>query len=92
MGNGIVAAHSSAPVGAPDIQTVSSDSGAGTASRVESGLTESAVVLLREELERAGATAARQADPQLAARLHGIYGLLLMARRMAALDRLRPVV
>lgn len=91
MGNDIVAALSTALLAAPDGQTVSLDHRTNDTPQVDRRLTESAHALLRKELAHAGMPPARRADPELAARLHGIYGLLLMARRMADADRLRPM-
>lgn len=91
MGNEIVAALSTALLAAPEGQTVSSDQRTNDMPQVDRCLTESAHALLRKELAHAGKPAALRADPELAARLHGIYGLLLMARRIADVDRLRPM-
>jgi hypothetical protein len=86
MGNEIVAVRSSASMDFSEMQTVSAQAGP----PVYRCLTESARALLREELDRAGSLATRRADHELAARLHDIFGLLLMARRLAEVSRHCP--
>jgi len=79
MGNEIVAARSSQMLSPVQGNVVSLGNQAADHRSNGQKVMDSALALLRMELERAYAPAMRRADPDLADRLFGIYGLLHMA-------------
>ncbi|MGN6479890.1 hypothetical protein [Luteibacter sp.] len=79
MGNEIVAARSSQILRPIQGNVVPLGSHAADDRSNAQKVMDSALALLRMELERADAPAMRRADPDLVDRLFGIYGLLHMA-------------
>jgi hypothetical protein len=79
MGNEIVAARSSQKLSLIQGNVVPLATPAADHRSNAQKVMDSALALLRLELERADAPAMRRADPDLVDRLFGIYGLLHMA-------------